>query len=264
MRKKTKVSSGKGSDWVEMLDIDVNHRAIEIARARKGQIISDFSREILGLIDPIIKSANYFGSEIKVEIPIGYKVEEPTDGVEEEMQRMKMSFLRELEYKGVIRDVALKISTEYFDDQHAQDYVCASVTFYPIKFSKHLLNRQVETDDQSVCNQIVFNKETGDGSFKGKSFRLKHGTSVYRLFSKLYETSNKKIGRYDVLVILHFYEDGEDTDSSRKSAETALINETVKELRRKTGLDKLQLVQNMGNVTLAVEIAPNPPQRLPK
>ena len=99
-------------------------------------------------------------------------------------------------------------------------------------------------------NDISYNEKTGIGRVGEKKFKFKDHQPEYRIFAKLYENINKKLNRYDVLELAHFYEEGEDPDPARKNAETETINEIAKSLRKKTGLNTEQLVMNNGNLTL--------------
>ena len=104
---------------------------------------------------------------------------------------------------------------------------------------------------------IEYNPITGDGIVNTTSFKFKDHQPEYRLFKLLCEKVNNKIQRYDVLVAIHFYEDGADIEPARKSLETEEINKVVKKIRGKTGLTTKQLVNNNGNVTLLGNIVPN-------
>lgn len=110
-------------------------------------------------------------------------------------------------------------------------------------------------------NAISYNEKTGIGHVGSKKFKFKDHKPEYRIFAKLYENINKKLNRYDVLELAHFYEDGEDADPTRKNAETETINAIAKEIRKRTGLNTEQLVMNNGNLTLVgrrhIETVPN-------
>jgi len=97
---------------------------------------------------------------------------------------------------------------------------------------------------------ISYNEKTGIGRVGSTKFKFKDHKPEYRIFAKLYENINKKLDRYDVLELAHFYEYGEEPDPARKNAETETINTITKEIRKRTGLNTEQLVMNNGNLTL--------------
>ena len=98
--------------------------------------------------------------------------------------------------------------------------------------------------------EIEYNPATGKGFHGSREFTLGDGSAEHRLFSKLYEKINTRISRYDVLELIRFYEDGEDSDPARKNAETESINTVTKKIRARVGLTPKQLVLNKGNLTL--------------
>lgn len=110
-------------------------------------------------------------------------------------------------------------------------------------------------------NSISYNEKTGIGHVGSKKFKFKDHKPEYRIFAKLFENMNKKLNRYDVLELAHFYEEGEEPNPARKNAETETINAIAKEIRKRTGLNTEQLVMNNGNLTLVgtrdAESAPN-------
>ena len=127
------------------------------------------------------------------------------------------------------------------------------------KYKQELLGSQSSVNSKIKTNiEISYNEVTGRGHAV-KEFSFKDNTSEFRVFKLLYENINNKITRYDILVTAHFYEEGEDIDKERKSQETFKINEIVKNIRTKTGLDTKQLVNNNGNLTLLGRKAENLP-----
>lgn len=112
---------------------------------------------------------------------------------------------------------------------------------------------------------VSYNPVSGYGYIGDRKFKFVDGTPEYRVFGKLYENINKKLGRYDVLEIGHFYEDGEEPNPTKKTLETAFINGVTKTMREKTGLSVEQIVQNRGNLTLVgIKSPTNEPQMHPK
>ncbi len=117
---------------------------------------------------------------------------------------------------------------------------------------KKFLEGKDGVQNQSVLavGEIEYNPVTGIGYHGSKEFTLTDGSAEHRMFSKLYEKINTRISRYEVLELIRFYEDGEDSDPTRSTAETAAINKVAKGLRKKIGLTPAQLVLNAGNLTV--------------
>lgn len=113
-------------------------------------------------------------------------------------------------------------------------------------------------------DKIEYNPITGVGSHGEIEFMFKDGSAEYRLFARLFAGAGKKVSRFDVLELIKFYEDGQDSDPTRKTAETNAINAVTKELRTRIGLTPKQLVLNAGNLTLVSKKAPDSPQTDPK
>lgn len=115
---------------------------------------------------------------------------------------------------------------------------------------KKLLKKQVDSKFSIEKPKIYYNPETGRGIINDHKFKFKDHQPEYRVFKVLYENINNRVLRYTILVQAHFYEEGEDIDTSRKVQETNTINSIAKTIREKTGLNTEQLVLNNGNLTL--------------
>ncbi len=113
---------------------------------------------------------------------------------------------------------------------------------------------------------IDYNDATGKGKVVGKNkFKFKDGSPEYNVFKILYSKLGKKpakLERLEVLIAGGFYEDHQqELDPTRKTLETAFINEIAKNIREKTGLNTDELVNNSGNLTLlALKQDKNPPK----
>lgn len=124
------------------------------------------------------------------------------------------------------------------------------------------------TENQPVSN-FSYNINTGDGQFKGKDFRLKEATNYRKIFDTAFIERGKKITKEKIIEILGLTINDEDSttlmnvlgafgDSKprKKSftdvAITATINEEVKTIRNKTGLNNKQFVNNGGNLILNI------------
>lgn len=136
--------------------------------------------------------------------------------------------------------------------------------FVPVAKSVHNILMKIGSEAESVKEErvkkvsekpsnlalIEYNVTTGMGSNGDIKFKFKDGSEEYLIFKLLYSKINKKIERQDVLIAAGFYQDYEKPDPTRKTSETACINEIVKTMREKTELDTDQLVNNGGNLTL--------------
>jgi hypothetical protein len=113
---------------------------------------------------------------------------------------------------------------------------------------------------------IDYNETTGRGLVIGKKkFQFKNDSPEYNVFKMLYAKLGKKpakLERLDVLVAGGFYPDHQqELDHSRKTAETACINDIAKNIREKTGLSTEEFVNNNGSLTLlALRQDKNPPK----
>ncbi len=116
---------------------------------------------------------------------------------------------------------------------------------------------------EKEASALYYNETTGIGRNGTENFKLKDGSSAYKVFKFLYKKPNKKMYRYDVLVQCGFYEDGEAIDKTKKTLETAKINALAKSLRSKIGLNSKNLVNNRGNLTLVMNKTPIEPKSPP-
>ena len=91
---------------------------------------------------------------------------------------------------------------------------------------------------------IYYTTEAGIGFVNGIRFRFKDHQPEFRLFAELYSKINKSVNRELVLSLLN------PTTKLEKSNETYEINEVVKKIRKRTGLNVSQLINNNGNLTL--------------
>ncbi len=96
---------------------------------------------------------------------------------------------------------------------------------------------------------IIYDIHSGSGVINGKAFTLT--TEVgQKIFSELYTNINKSVARLKILILTGRYEEGGRLDSEFKTRDTYLINDLAKDLRRNTGLNRKQLVNKGGNLTL--------------
>jgi hypothetical protein len=104
--------------------------------------------------------------------------------------------------------------------------------------------------------------ELGIGFIKGRKFKLTEGHTKFKLFNEV--VKNQKITREKVLAILNLDDDKNNTRN--RTDNTYEINGIVKELRKTTHLDKTELTNNGGTISLLTEIklkSPNITQRHP-
>lgn len=118
---------------------------------------------------------------------------------------------------------------------------------------------------QKIFARISYNENTGIGLVNGVRFKFKDDQAEFFVFPKLFERIGETLERETVLRLSHYQkEDGVDLKSvlliknpKRKTSsyisETYFINELVKKIRKMTGLNTDQLVNNNGNLTLIGE-----------
>lgn len=110
---------------------------------------------------------------------------------------------------------------------------------------------KIETPQNKILPVIEYNPTTGMGVVNSdKKFKFKDGSPEHNIFNQLYSKMPKKLPRQDVLIAGEFYQDYENPDPTKKTLETAFINDKVISIREKTGLNTEQLVNNAGNLTL--------------
>lgn len=98
-------------------------------------------------------------------------------------------------------------------------------------------------------NLEIYYQEAGIGTANGKEFKIR--TEIKRnLFSELYKQINHPVIRSWVLILITYYDENEKPSLANKSTETYEINKIVKELRKDVGINKKQLINNNGNLTL--------------
>jgi len=154
--------------------------------------------------------------------------------------------LKQLKESGVIIDYVLEerseetARAEYFSDWLT--FKIASCLIDDVKLKEH-----IALLDQP---KIYYEEATGTGKIKNKSFRLKKGSNDELLFSRLCKNVGKAIPRIDVLKITGFYSPEEKRQEHLKKDETYHINEIIKSLRKKTGLNTKSLANNNGDIIL--------------
>lgn len=111
-----------------------------------------------------------------------------------------------------------------------------------------------KTDEIELKNDlpvVIYDTSTGLGSvLNGKDFKFKYNSKEFRLFRELHNNINTMVKRYDVVVAIELYEDGDKEKPERRSLDTEAISRTANKIREKTGLTTDQLVNNDGNLVL--------------
>lgn len=123
---------------------------------------------------------------------------------------------------------------------------------------------------QNLIPEIHYNFKTGIGFVDGKRFKFKDDQPEYILFDRLYKQIGKRLLKKEVLKILKvdtekpFLKEPEWIGRKRKDTEithTYIINELVKKMRKRTGLNPNELVNNNGNLTLVGKKMKIPPKQ---
>lgn len=122
------------------------------------------------------------------------------------------------------------------------------------KFEEKLLNK-VALDNEKINPQnISYDQEIGVGYVNGKRFIFKDHQPEYRVFAKLYKKAGHKVEREEILSLMAI------DIGTVKSVATYKINELVKKMRIRTGLNNNTIVNNNGNLTLVVNPKTTPKQ----
>lgn len=115
---------------------------------------------------------------------------------------------------------------------------------------------EVETERPVIStSKNWYLPSTGIGFIKGKKFSLKEGKPKHKLFDELFVA--RKLNRQKVIQILDLSD--ESKIKSNVADNTYAINEIIKELRKTTKLNKTELLNNGGNITLMVDIEDRSP-----
>lgn len=100
------------------------------------------------------------------------------------------------------------------------------------------------------ADEIYYNQKTAVGDIDGREFRFKPDSSFAKVFSSLWGMIGTPLKRQEVLILADFYEEGQEPDPARRSAETLLINNTAKSIRSALKIGPKVLINNDGNLTL--------------
>jgi hypothetical protein len=130
---------------------------------------------------------------------------------------------------------------------------------------------QPTRNNASAKEILTYNEETGDGKLRGiATKRLKDGTREKKIFDEVFKNRGHKITREKVMQLLglesqkknntinprELFSAVGDKPKYRKDNKqiqiTNKINEVVKGIRKKMGLNTSELVNNNGNITLAI------------
>lgn len=103
---------------------------------------------------------------------------------------------------------------------------------------------------QTTGAQVHYNPTTGSGWANGKEFKFKDHKPEFRVFAQLVERIGNSVPRAEILALMGHEENKTATDD---------LTRLVVKMRERTGLDKKQLVQNNGNITLVGTLLDNPP-----
>jgi hypothetical protein len=200
-----------------------------------------FKHDIRGVLHKIKTLSLYISPNEAIRYQIDYdgSVSAHNNGKKEIMLLKKLT-----ELGGIVG-----LEKEYPDDDYLIRFEAFEIKLDLPKFEEiyNNYNDIPKTDSKTF---IEYNPVTGIGSVNGVPFKFKANKAEYRIFEKLYANIGNRLDRYDVLVWGHFYEDGDRQDDSRKTQETSFINKLVVNMRKKTGLNKEQIVNNSGNLTL--------------
>jgi len=121
---------------------------------------------------------------------------------------------------------------------------------------------------QEPIPEIHYNSKTGIGFIGLKRFKFKDNQTEYKVFPELYKNINRKVLRKKLLDLIGFTESKElsnqyDSKGNKligKQSATYKINELVKKIRKRTGLNTNQLVNNNGNLILVGKKLKIPPK----
>lgn len=146
-----------------------------------------------------------------------------------------------------------KILDNYFrlyDQYNVHTNENASVNSYQIPLT---INTALPT--------VSYDAISGVGYINQNRFKFKDHQPEYRVFAELFRNINLKVSRKSVLKLMGYNDDNNQVIKARKSDETFAINELVTKIKKRTSLNKDQLINNNGNLTLrGVKLDLSPPK----
>jgi len=137
-------------------------------------------------------------------------------------------------------------------------------TYNKLVYFLSIDRKRITVVRQKFFARIYYDAHTGIGFVNGERFKFKDDQSDFFVFPELYERIGKTLERKKVLELSNYSKTGNEnlSDLNNKNpkrkppsyiSETYFINELVKKIRKMTGLNTNQLVNNNGNLTLVGE-----------
>jgi len=238
--------------------IDREHKEAESRElARIQRIAASGKPPLIYTMDKIIEKCLVDQSAARVEIDF-YSL-----GFEDNLTEVCNAhrFFNQLKENGCFEDVERSANTWF---------VVTHPNIEKLKKYRANLEKELSLSQKIVQDNVLFNynPETGDGLLKGKKFRLSDGVDYKKLFDATFLVKKKKLPREEVIKILCLEKQlgnvntaaifsalGDDKTRRKSTNEVAItnkINEVVKKVRSKTGLNTQEFVNNKGNITLNV------------
>ena len=138
-----------------------------------------------------------------------------------------------------------------------------------LDFEQEVKNNFKPEENRECVSDFSYNPETGDGQFGSKSFRMTDGVNYKKIFDACFAIRGKKLERQEIIKILGMANstnekidlanvleaiegEGRRKKSGSEVTITNTINDIVKDIRNKTGLNTKEFVQNSGNITLNI------------
>lgn len=167
-------------DQVRLYDIDTDFGLIEEIFGRKYEIRDGFSEYLIKETENHIKKDDS-GTMIKKSFLIGYEPESPTNNSEYAVLQIKTTFLKELEFGGIIDTL------DFYTEAEEPFGRFAKITFYPYKFIEYLKENKGTTNFGKKIDEFYITKEGED--FKYNNLRINKpgkNTQSYIVFDVLY------------------------------------------------------------------------------
>jgi len=119
------------------------------------------------------------------------------------------------------------------------------------KESNKSINTQTEPN---TTPKVIYNNKTGVGFIGKKQFKFKNHQPEFFVFGEMYEKIENPILRKEVLQISSKSKNYK--ESTRHDTETYFINNLASKMRKRTGLNATQIVNNNGDLTLVGKKVP--------
>lgn len=176
----------------------------------------------------------------------------PLYEIDLEIDNLSNLNISQREVEKILDQISLENLIELYDEATRKIGIKTYLLGYTVVVNKSEFLKKIQkvdpTKEQSSLVNVHYNLNTGVGFVDGNTFRFQRSTDPFNIFSQLYKNINKPIVLHDLLSMV-------------QNKTKYHINNMAKQIRKNTGLDTTQLVQNRGSLTLVGTKKKLPPKR---